>query len=337
MMRILSFILGRLAATPYVIFGLITLVFFIVRVTPADPITFIAGEHATEEQIAELKHKWGLDKPLPLQFAIYLKQILKGDFGISFYTHQPVLEDLIKRLPATLELTIAAMVLSVLMAIPLGIASALWRNSLFDHLLRIVTIGGLSIVGFWLGIMLQLIFSYQLGYFPLSGRISVMPPEHITGFYILDSVLTLNGEALLSAMKHLVLPATAVAFSSFAVITRFVRAGVLDVLQSDYVLYERAMGLPFIVIILKYVLRNAVTSAITQIGLVFAALLGGAAVVIEAVFDWPGVGLFLVQSTLLADYKVILGVTLWIGLVFILANLLIDMAQVIVDPRKMEE
>jgi ABC-type dipeptide/oligopeptide/nickel transport system permease component len=318
---------------PFVIFGLITLVFFIVRVTPSDPVSFIAGERATKEQVAELRQKWGLDKPLPIQFLIYIKQVVKGDFGISLYTHQPVMDDLMKRLPATLELTIAAMFLSILMAIPLGIISALWRNSWFDHLLRVVTIGGISIVGFWLGIILQLVFSYKLGFFPLSGRISGTAPQYITGFYVMDSVLTLNGNALLSAIKHLVLPATAVAFSSFAVITRFVRAGVLDVLRSDYVLYESAMGLPSLIIILKYVFRNAIT-AVTQVGLVFAALLGGAAVVIETVFDWPGVGLFLVQSTLLADYKVILGVTVWIGFVFIAANLLIDIAQVIVDPRR---
>lgn len=336
-MRVLSFILARLVVVPFVMLGLITLVFFIVRVTPADPVAFIAGEHATEEQVMELKHRWGLDKPLPIQFLIYIRQVARGDLGISLYTKQPVIEDLMRRLPATLELTIVAMALSVLLGIPLGILSALSRNSWFDHLLRVVTIGGISIVGFWLGIMLQLTLSYHLGLFPLSGRISVAAPQNITGFYVIDSMLTLNGGALLNSIKHLILPATAVAFSSFAVITRFVRAGVLDVLQSDYVLYERAMGLPYVIIIIKYVLRNAITSAVTQVGLVFAALLGGAAVVIETVFDWPGVGLFLVASVLRADYKVILGVTIWIGFVFIVANLLIDIAQVIVDPRRIEQ
>ncbi len=337
-MRVLSFILRRLAVTPFVIFGLVTLVFFIVRVTPADPVAFIAGENATAEQVMELKHRWGLDKPLPVQFLIYIKQLTKGDFGISLYTKRPVVEDLLRRLPATLELAIAGMFFSVLMGIPCGIVSALSRNSWFDHLLRIVTIGGISIVGFWLAIMLQLTLSYQLDLFPLSGRISVPAPQHITGSYIIDSILTLNKEALFSTMRHIFLPAFSIAFSSFAVITRFVRAGVLDVLKSDYVLYERAMGLPWVsIIVLKYVLRNSITSAVTQVGLIFAAILGGAAVVIETVFDWPGVGLFLVQSVFLSDYKVILGVTIWIGLVFIFANLLIDIAQIIVDPRRIEQ
>jgi len=336
-MKPFSFILRRLVATPFIILGLVTLVFFIVRVVPADPVSFIAGENATEEQIAELKHKWGLDKPLPIQYFIYIKQLARGDFGISLYTHQPVIEELMRRLPATLELTMAAVALSVLLGLPLGIISALLRNSWFDHLLRVVTIGGLSIVGFWLGIMLQLTIGYKLGLLPLSGRIDISPPQHITGFFIMDSILTLNGKALFSSIKHLLLPGTAVAFSSFAVITRFTRAGILDVLRSDYVLYERAMGLPYLIIIFKYVLRNAITSTVTQIGLVFAALLGGAAVVIETVFDWPGLGFFLVQSTLLADYKVILGVTVWIGFVFIIANLFIDIAQVIIDPRRIEQ
>jgi peptide/nickel transport system permease protein len=336
-MKVLSFVLARLALTPLIILGLVTLVFFIVRITPADPMAFIAGERATAEQVAELKQKWGLDQPLPMQFAIYVKQLAKGDLGISFYTHQPVAEDLWRRLPATLELTLFATVLSVLLGVPLGIVSALFRNSWFDHLLRVVSIGGLSIVGFWLGIMLQLVVSYQLGLLPLSGRIGSVVPQHITGFFIIDSLLTGNGKAFLSTVQHLILPATAIAFSSFATITRFTRAGVLDVLRSDYVLYERAMGLPEFLITLKYVLRNAITSTVTQIGLVFAALLGGAAVVIETIFDWPGVGLFLVQSILLADYKVILGVTVWIGLVFIFANLLIDIVQMIIDPRRVGE
>lgn len=335
-MRVISFLLGRLAVTPVIILGLVTLVFFVVRVIPADPVAFIAGEHATKEQISELKQKWGLDKPLPSQFFIYLRQLAHGDFGTSFYTHQPVLEDLMRRLPATLELTMAAMILSITLGVAAGIVSALTRNSWFDHLLRVVSIGGLSIVGFWLGIMLQLIIGYKLNLLPLTGRIDLYVPQEITGFLTIDSILTWNGKALLSSLMHLALPATAIAFSSFAVIARFTRAGVLNVLRSDYVLYEQAMGLPYFLITLKYVLRNSITSTITQIGLVFASLLGGAAV-IETVFEWPGLGNFLVQSILLADYKIILGVTVWIGLVYIVMNLIIDIAQTIVDPRRIEQ
>lgn len=335
-MKVLSFVLSRVAVTPFIILGLVTLVFFIVRVIPADPVSFIAGEHATKEQVAELQQKWGLDQPLHVQFLVYVKQLARGDFGVSFYTHQPVLEELGRRLPATLELTIAALALSVLLGIPLGIVSALVRNSWFDHLVRVVTIGGLSIVGFWLGIMLQLVIGYKLNLLPLMGRIDLHAPQNISGFLVLDSILTLNMGALLSSIKHLLLPATAIAFATFAVIARFTRAGMLDALHSDYVLYEQAMGLPYFLIIIKYVLRNSITSTVTQIGLVFASLLGGAAV-IETVFEWPGLGNFLVQSIILADYKVILGVTVWIGLVYIVMNLLIDIAQTIIDPRRITE
>lgn len=335
-MRLLSYVLKRLATMPPIIVGLVLLVFLICRVIPADPISFIAGGHATEEQIAQLKHKWGLDKPLHVQFLLYVRQLAKGDLGISFYTHRPVIKDIMGRLPATLELTIVAVLISVLLGIPLGIISALWRNSWLDHFIRGVTIGGLAIVSFWLAIMLQLLISYKLGFLPLTGRIGVHPPQHITGFFIFDSILTFDAEALFSSIKHIILPATAVAFSTFATIVRFTRAGVLDVIRSDYVLYEQAMGLPYSIIVLKYILRSAITSTVTQIGLLFAMLLGGE-VVIEMVFDWPGIGIFLVKSILLSDYKVILGVTVWIGLIYIVVNLIIDTLHTFIDPREVEK
>ena len=335
-LRLLSYVLKRLVVMPFIILGLILLVFIICRVIPADPVSFIAGPTATPEQVAQLKHKWGLDKPLHVQFLLYVRQLAKGDFGISLYTHRPVIKDIMGRLPATLELTFVAVCVSVLVGIPLGIISALWRNSWLDHLLRGASIGGLAIVGFWLAIMLQLLISYKLGFLPLTGRIGVDPPQHITGFFIIDSVVTLNGKALLSSIKHLLLPAISVAFSAFATIVRFTRAGVLDVIRSDYVLHERAMGLPYSIIVLKYVLRSAITSTVTQIGLLFAMLLGGE-VVIETVFDWPGIGIFLVKSILLSDYKVILGVTVWIGFIYIVVNLIIDILQTFIDPREVEK
>jgi peptide/nickel transport system permease protein len=330
------YIIKRLIAGPFIILGLVALVFFISRIIPADPVAFIAGELASPEEVAELKQKWGLDQPLYLQFFVYLKQLAKGDLGISLYTRQPVIEEIVRRLPATLELTIGAVVLSVLLGVPLGILTALWRNSWLDHLLRTVSIGALSIVGFWLGIMLQLIFGYKLGWFPLTGRMGLNPPQNITGFYILDSIFTLNLKALVNSTKYILLPAIAISLESFATILRFTRAGVLNVIQSDYVLYERAMGLPNFIIISKYVLRNAITTPVTQVGLIFAQLLGGA-VVIETVFDWPGIGIFLVNSIIMSDYKVILGVSIWIGIIYIVVNLVIDIAHTIIDPRRVEK
>ena len=335
-MEFFRYVFKRLISSPFIILGLVALVFIISRIIPADPVAFMAGELASPEQVAELKQQWGLDQPLYIQFAVYLKQLAKGDLGISLYTRKPVIQEIMRRLPATLELTISAVVLSVLLGVPLGVLTALWRNSWLDHLLRTVSIGALSIVGFWLGIMLQLIFGFKLGWLPLTGRIGLNPPQHVTGFYMLDSILTFNWTAFINAAKYILLPAIAIALESFATILRFTRAGVLNVIQSDYVLYERAMGLPNLIIIGKYVLRNAITTPVTQVGLIFAQLLGGA-VVIETVFDWPGIGIFLVNSIIMSDYKVILGVSIWIGIIYIVVNLIIDVTHTLIDPRRVEK
>jgi peptide/nickel transport system permease protein len=227
------------------------------------------------------------------------------------------------------------MLISIFVGMPLGIVSALKRNSLIDHVLRGFTVSGLAIASFWLGIMLQLLISMWLGLTPLGARIGVSGPSSITGLYILDSLLTLNGTALLSSILHIALPSITLAFSALATITRFIRSGVLDVIQKDFILYERAMGLPPKIVIYKYLLRNAVISTITQIGLLFGLLLAGA-VVIETVFDWPGLGLYAYQSIILSDYQAILGVTLLAGFVYVSVNLIVDVVLTLIDPRKAE-
>jgi len=333
--KVLSYALKRLVLAVPTILGLLVLTFFISRVIPADPAALVAGEMATPEQIEALRHQYSFDRPLYVQLGLYLGQLLRGDLGKSLYSGRRVFRDLIDRFPATLELTIVAMLVSILAGVPLGIVAALKRNSLLDHMLRGFTVGGLAIATFWLGIMLQLFFSMWLGVAPLGCRIGVDPPRFITGLYILDAILTLNGTALLSAMHHIALPAITLAFASFATITRFTRSGVLDVMQRDFILYERAMGLPPRLIVYKYMLRNAVISTVTQIGLLFGLLLAGA-IVIETVFDWPGLGLYAFQSIILSDYQAILGVTLWAGVVYVIVNLMVDIALTFIDPRKAE-
>jgi peptide/nickel transport system permease protein len=217
--------------------------------------------------------------------------------------------------------------------IPLGVLSALWRNSLLDHALRVVTVSGLAIASFWLGIMLQLLFAMRLGWTPLNGRLQGFPPPSITGFYLLDAALTADWPTFGSALLHLALPAATLAFPALATLVRFTRAGVLDVMQSNFVLYQRAMGLPRSLIVWKYMLRSALTSTVTQIGLLFGILLAGA-VVTEAVFDWPGIGTYAVNSILRSDYNAVMGFTIWAGAVFIVVNLLVDVAQTLVDPRE---
>ncbi len=332
----LSYILARVLYAIPTILGLLVLVFVISRIIPADPAALVAGEMATPEQIQELRQEYGFDQPVYIQLISYLKGLARGDLGNSLYSGRKVLEDLLDRFPATLELALFSMMLSILIGVPLGILAALKRNSLLDHMLRGVTVAGLAIASFWLGIMLQLLFSMWLNITPLGGRIVGDPPTFITGMYIVDSLLTSNWQALGNSLLHIFLPSLTLAFSSFATITRFTRSGVLDVVQKDFITYEQAMGLPQKIITFKYLLRNAIMATVTQIGLLFGLLLAGT-VVIETVFDWPGLGLYAYNAIVLSDYQSILGVTLWAGLAYILVNLIVDVALGIIDPRKAEQ
>jgi ABC-type dipeptide/oligopeptide/nickel transport system permease component len=332
-MRLLALLLHRLIWFVPTLVGLLAVTFVIARVIPADPVALVAGETATPAQVEALRHQLGYDRPLPLQFVTYVGQLVRGDLGRSLYTTRPIADDLAARLPATIELTLVAMVASVLVGIPLGVASAVWRNSVLDHALRVITVSGLAIASFWLGIMLQLLFAMRLGWTPLNGRIAGFPPASITGLLLVDSVLTWDWAAFRAALAHVALPAATLAFPALATLVRFTRAGVLDVMQSNFVLYERAMGLPRPLIVWKYILRNALTSTVTQLGLLFGILLAGA-VVTEAVFDWPGIGTYAVNSIIRSDYNAVMGFTVWAGTIFIVVNLLVDVAHTLIDPRE---
>ena len=332
-MKLLALLLQRLLWFVPTLLGLLAVTFVISRVIPGDPVALVAGETATPAQVEALRRQLGFDRPLPVQFVDYVAHLARGDMGTSIFTRRPIVEDLAHRLPATIELTLAAMVVSMLVGIPLGVLSALWRNSLLDHVLRVVTVSGLAIASFWLGIMLQLLFAMRLGWTPLNGRLQGFPPRPLTGFYLVDAVLNGDVPALGSALLHLALPAATLAFPALATLVRFTRAGVLDVMQSNFVLYERAMGLPRPLIVWKYILRSALTSTVTQIGLLFGILLAGA-VVTEAVFDWPGLGTYAVNSILRSDYNAVMGFTVWAGAIFIVVNLIVDIAHTLVDPRE---
>ena len=332
-MRLVALALHRLVWFAPTLVGLLVVTFVISRIIPADPVALVAGETATPAQVEALRRDLGYDRPLPVQFAHYVGQLVRGDMGTSIYTRRPIVEDLAHRLPATIELTIVAMLISIIVGVPLGVLSALWRNSLLDHIVRVVTVSGLAIASFWLGIMLQLLFAMRLGWTPLNGRLHGFPPRTITGFYLIDAAVTWDWATLGAALQHLALPAATLAFPALATLVRFTRAGVLDVMQSNFVLYERAMGLPRLLIVWKYILRSALTSTVTQIGLLFGILLAGA-VVTEAVFDWPGIGTYAVNSILRSDYNAVMGFTVWAGVIFIVVNLLVDVAHTLVDPRE---
>ena len=221
------------------------------------------------EQIEELRARYGFDKPLHIQLINYLIGVTQGDLGVSIYTQRPISEDLLSRLPATMELTFMAVLLSTVVGIPLGVIAAVYRNTMFDHVLRVITVSGLAIASFWLAILFQLLFAMELQITPLQGRIDGWGPEVITGFFLVDSIIAGDFDSFTNAAAHLVLPTLTLAFPAMATIMRFTRAGVLDAINSNYVLYEQAMGFPSRIIIWKYVLRNALIGTVTQIGLVF--------------------------------------------------------------------
>lgn len=334
----LAFVLRRVLLVVPVLFGLLVLTFVLVRVVPSDPAAALAGQNATPAQVAEIRAAYGFDRPLAVQFLLYMRQVLRGDFGTSLNSGRPVARDIGQRLPATLELTFAALLIGAGLGIPLGVIAAVRHNTLLDHALRVFTVGGVAIASFWLAIMLQLLFSMQLDVLPLRGRLAtvVNPPPFVTGFLLIDSLLAWRPATFRSALSHLALPALTLSFGALATITRFTRSGVLETLQKDYVLYETAVGYPRRRLIAVYVLRNSLVATITQIGLLFGALLAGA-VVVESIYDWPGIGSYAVTAIFTSDFKAILAVTLLVGVVYAVVNILVDVVHGLVDPRVAEQ
>ena len=331
-MRLLALALRRFLWMPPTLLGLTLIVFSISHVIPADPARVLAGENAPIEQVEALRRKYGLDRPLPEQFMRYVTDVVGGNMGVSLYTQRAVATDLVERLPATFELALYAIVLAVVVGLPLGVVSALYRNTWLDHGVRMVTIAGLAMAAFWLAILLQLLFSMKWNLTPVQGRIDGWGPDPITGFYTLDAVIRGDWATLGTSLRYLFLPMITLAIPAMATIVRFTRAGVLNVMNSNFVFYQAAMGLPRRVVVWKYILRAALIGTLTQIGLVFGNLLAGA-VVVETVFSWPGLGTYAYNSILQSDYNAIMGFTLFTGSVFIAMNLLVDIAQAVLDPR----
>ena len=334
----LRFVLRRALYAIPSLFGLLIITFLLIRVVPADPAAALAGDDATPQQIAAIRHQYGFDQPIAEQLVLYLGQAAQFDFGESQYSHRAVGLDLRQRLPATLELTFAALLIATALGIPLGVITAVHHNRWPDFALRVLSVTGIAVAAFWFAITLQLIFAMNLEWLPLRGELSngLVPPPVLTGSLLLDALFAGNWAIFTDALRHLVLPAVTLAVGPLATITRFTRAGVLETLQKDFVLYERAVGYPRRRLIWIYVLRNSVIAAVTQIGLLFGALIGGA-VVVESIFDWPGVGNYLVHAILTADYKVMLAATLLIGVVYTLVNILIDLVHGWLDPRLWEQ
>ena len=314
--------------------GITILVFVLSHVVPGDPARLAAGPQAREAQVESVRKEFGLDKPLVQQYFIYMGNLFKGDLGKSLQSRRPVIEDLVDYFPATFELTFVASIFAIIGGILLGMVSARKQDKFVDQLGRIFSLAGISMPVFWLGLILVLIFYRDLGWLPFGGRLdaSLTPPTHITGLYLLDSVLTGNWETFKSALANLVLPSVTLALGSLGVISRMTRASLLDVVPQDYVRTARAKGLTEKVIMQRHVLRNALFPIITIIGLQIGSLLSGAFLV-EVIFSWPGLGTYAMKAILFLDYNGIIGVTMLIGLVFMVTNLLVDILYIVIDPR----
>lgn len=330
----LRFILRRLILLVPVLVGLTVIMFVIARLLPGDPVALAAGPNATRAEIEAYAREFGLDQPLLVQYWHYATGLLTGDFGVSIFTRRPVAMDLATYLPATLELVFAAMALAIIVGIPTGLAAAVWRNRWPDYTSRVAALAAISMPRFFLGLLLQLVFAMWLYMLPLGGRFPIIldPPPFVTGFLTIDALIAGDLGAFATACRHLLLPALAMSLSPLATIMRMMRASTIEVLQQDYVMTARAVGLSPRLIVFKYVLRNAVSSTLTVIGLYFGWLLGGT-VLVETVFDWPGIGLYATKAIVAQDFMPVIGVALVIGLLFVVANLVIDILYGLINPK----
>ncbi|MGH7067680.1 MAG: ABC transporter permease [Acetobacteraceae bacterium] len=314
--------------------GLVVIVFLISNVAPADPAALAAGPDATPAMIATIRHQYGLDKPLTVQFVRYLDQLAHGDLGHSVVTGHLVTTDLAEYVPATLELVLLAMLFAVVVGVPVGMLAAVRRNRPTDHVVRVLAVSGMALPEFWVGLLLLLLFSLWLGWLPTGGQLAVAtaPPPPITGMVLVDALLEGYFGVFGEALRHAVLPAFVLSLPALASVVRVNRAEMIEVLQSDYVVAARAHGIRPARIIGVLALKNAMLPTLAMIGLRFGFMLGGT-VLVETVFDWPGIGLYAVNAATSADFKPVMGVTLVIGLMFMLANLAVDVAYGWLDPR----
>jgi peptide/nickel transport system permease protein len=327
-------VLQRLFTIIPVIFLAITIVFFVSHLVPGDPARLIVGEYATEEQVAQVRQEYNLDKPILIQYLLYLKDSVTGNFGMSMHTRRPVIEDIKDFYPATIELAMVSMIIVIAVGVPFGVVSAIKKDQAADHAARIYALGGVAVPVFWLGILLQLLLYYYLGWLPVGDRLTygIDPPKGITGLYILDSLLTGNWTTLKDAVVHMILPAVVLATSSMSSVVRQTRGEMLKVLKEDYVTFHTAYGLPKRKVIYKYALRNALTPTVSLIGLVFGLLLGGSFLV-ETVFNWPGIGAYVAMSVLTSDFPAIVGATLVVTFSYAFVNLAVDIAYMLINPK----
>jgi peptide/nickel transport system permease protein len=331
---LIQLVIRRLGFLVFVLVGISLITFFLSHVVPSDPARLYAGPRASASTVAQIRHQFGLDLPIWAQYWRYVTNLLHGDYGYSLFSHRAVGDDLHDYLPATIELTLAATIMIIVVGIPLGVISAVWRGSIFDQIGRFVSITGSAVPAFWLALMAQLVLFDQLGIFPSGERLNAGAalPYTITGLYTIDSLLEGHLDLFVQAVWHIILPAAVLGYGSLAILTRMVRASMLESLAQDYVRTARAKGMMERIVVLRHALRNALLPATTVMGLNIGFLLGGA-LLVEDVFAWPGIGRYATNATLALDYNAIMAVTLVGAFLFVIVNLAVDILYMVLDPR----
>lgn len=331
--RMWAYAARRLLGLIPVLIGISLLVFLFLHLIPGDPALVLLGERASVEQVAALREKLGLNQPLYIQYFLFIRDLLRGDLGNSIFNLLPVRDQLAGRWPATFELALTAMLIAIVIGIPLGILAAVRKNSLADNLSTIFSLIGVSMPVFWLGLLLIYLFAVNLQWLPPSGRIGIDAGasfKTITNFYVLDAIL--QRRDLWDVVAHLLLPAITLGTIPLAILTRITRGAMLEVLNQDYVRTARAKGLTERVVIWRHALKNALLPVVTIIGLQFGTLLGGA-VLTETIFSWPGIGSWIYEGILNRDYPVVQGGVIFVALMFVVVNLLVDLSYALLDPR----
>jgi peptide/nickel transport system permease protein len=331
------FIVRRLAFAVLTVLGISLVTFIVAHAVPADPIRALAGSHATASEIATVRHEYGLDKPLPLQYLSFLGSLAHGDLGISLLSKRPVLTDLEQYLPATVELGLASLLLTIVIGVPLGVLSALGTGRsgrVASYGARVPVLLGVAMPPFWLGLLLQAVVAGHFAALPLNGRIDVWdtPPPTVTGLYIVDSLLAGDWSMALAALQHLILPAVTLSLGTIALLTRMIRASMLDVMRQDYIRTARSKGLRGRVVLFHHAFRNTLVTSVTVAGLLTGYLLGGDFLV-ETVFSWPGIGNYGVNAAVNSDFPAIIGVTMLVATVYVTVNLVVDLLYPLLDPR----
>jgi peptide/nickel transport system permease protein len=332
----LRFLGQRLVALVFLSIGITLVVFVLTQLVPTNAVTANLGEQAAGDPaaVAAFKRHYGLDKPLPVRYVLYLKHVAEGDLGQSSLTHDAVTHDLGQFIPATAELAVVSVLLAAIFGITFGVYAAMRRNKIADHLLRVVSLAGISMPTFWIALVALYLGFYKLGWFPGSDRLDPgqLPPPHHTGLYALDALLSGKWSLFVQVLHHLALPSLVLAAFNVSLLTRYTRSAVLEVAGNDYVRAGRAKGLPERTVIRRYILRAALPSVITVLGLVFANVLTGA-VLVEKIFTWPGIGQYAYNAAVSLDVPAIAGVSLFVAVVYITINFIVDVLYGVIDPR----